>query len=262
MATTAREQGTAELSGHQGYSIISNERLRQLYLSMVKCRLVEESLRARNHEGEIDSAVGSEAAAAGVIAGLLPDDAVSAAPGNLMVQFLQNEIRGGPLKELLTHDDEPDFATRLMLTLQAAQTSKTAGKSQIIAVFSEADSGFPGKMLERASAKRLPILFVRHSTDLSEADGAREFGVPVIPVDGADVVAVYRVATESITHARKGNGPTLIDCIFDPAQAHDPIPKMEAYLSRKGLFREEWKLAEVADFSRKLDAVVAASIRS
>jgi pyruvate dehydrogenase E1 component alpha subunit len=78
-------------------------------------------------------------------------------------------------------------------------------------------------------------------------------------VDGRDVVAVYRVATESVTHARKGNGPTLIECIFDPTEAHDPILKMEAYLTRKGLFREAWKLEEVANFTQELDAVTEAA---
>ena len=72
------------------------------------------------------------------------------------------------------------------------------------------------------SDKRLPVLFVHQTSDLSETSRAQVCGVPIIPVDGGDVVAVYRVATESITHARKGNGPTLIDCIFEPSEARDP----------------------------------------
>jgi TPP-dependent pyruvate/acetoin dehydrogenase alpha subunit len=70
-----------------------------------------------------------------------------------------------------------------------------------------------------------------------------DFGeVPIIPVDGSDVVAVYRVATESIAHARKGNGPTLIDCVAyrlegqRRAKREDPLGKMETYLAGKGLF--------------------------
>jgi TPP-dependent pyruvate/acetoin dehydrogenase alpha subunit len=52
-------------------------------------------------------------------------------------------------------------------------------------------------------------------------------------VDGNDVVAVYRVASEAIAHARKGHGPTLIDCRLSiPA---DPLQNMRNYLIGKGL---------------------------
>jgi pyruvate dehydrogenase E1 component alpha subunit len=260
MTTTTAEQSAAELAGHQGFAIISNEKLRQLYISMVKCRLLEERLRARASQGSLDALTGHEAAAVGVLAGLLPEDAVAAAPGNLIVRFLQNEIQGKALEELLARGAEPDFATQLKLTFRAAQANKTAKNGKIATVFSNWDNGFPAEDLKRASAHQLPVLFVSLTSVLSEAGGGQGYDVPVIPVDGSDVVAVYRVATESITHARKGNGPTRIECVFLPSEAHDPILKMEAYLTRKGLFREEWKREEVTNLTRKLDAVVAATI--
>jgi TPP-dependent pyruvate/acetoin dehydrogenase alpha subunit len=253
IATTG--QGTAELAGHQGFSIISNEKLCQLYISMVKCRLLAE--RLQNRAGE--TASGHEAAAAGVISALLPGDAVAVAQGNLIALFLQNEQRDKPLKALLARAAETDFAAQLKLTLRTAQANKTAGNGKIAVAFFSKDEHVPEKTLQQASAKRLPVLFVRQATVFSDAFGAPISGVPAIPVDGRDVVAVYRVATESVTHARKGNGPTLIECIFDPTEAHDPILKMEAYLTRKGLFREAWKLEEVANFTQELDAVTEAA---
>jgi pyruvate dehydrogenase E1 component alpha subunit len=110
-------------------------------------------------------------------------------------------------------------------------------------------------------------------------------GFPAIAVDGNDVVAVYRVATESIARARRGGGPTLITCKIcteskpgalrghsgaDPVNSHtreaaelwkagDPIHKMELYLTQKGLFREEWKREIVAAFSRELNAAIEAT---
>ena len=254
MTTTTTEQSAAELAGHQGFAIISNEKLRQLYLSMVKCRLLAE--RLQNRAGE--TAPEHEAVAAGIISALLPGDA--AAPSCVAVRFLQGELQGKPLEELLSHDAESDLASQLKLTLRAAQAGKKAGKGQIAVVFQEGNSGF-GKALKQASAKRLPVIFVRQNSVLSESFGAQADGVPVIPVDGADVVAVYRVATESITHARKGNGPTLIECYFDPSEVHDPILKMEAYLTRQGLFREAWKQEEAASFRRKLNAALRAANR-
>ncbi|MGA3136616.1 MAG: thiamine pyrophosphate-dependent enzyme [Terracidiphilus sp.] len=99
---------------------------------------------------------------------------------------------------------------------------------------------------------------------------------PAITVDGNDIVAVYRVASEAIAHARKGNGPTLIECqtgrsdghseigsgkFRDPAEverwkAGDPILKMEKYLIRKGLFSEEFKKQIAGEFSKELNAAI------
>jgi TPP-dependent pyruvate/acetoin dehydrogenase alpha subunit len=112
----------------------------------------------------------------------------------------------------------------------------------------------------------LPILFVCQTSvsNSPESLTSRDYGFPCIPVDGSDVVAVYRVATEAITHARKGNGATLIECVPCPSADRseiDPILKMEAYLTRKGLFSEGLK-REVADsFSRELDCTIEASER-
>jgi pyruvate dehydrogenase E1 component alpha subunit len=251
MTTTTIDQAAAQLAGHQGFSIISNETLRQLYISMVKSRLLEARLGA---------STGREAAAVGVLAGVLAEDAVTAAHSDFVVRFLKNELQGNPLAELLNRSAEPDFAGQLKLALQTAQANQKAKKSTISAVFSESDSGFSEKLLKQAGAKRLPILFVRHTNLLSEIPEGKATIIPVIPVDGRDVVAIYRVATESITHARKGNGPTLIECVFDPTEALDPIQKMEAYLTRKGLFSEEWKRKEADGFARSLDGAVPVKV--
>jgi pyruvate dehydrogenase E1 component alpha subunit len=102
-------------------------------------------------------------------------------------------------------------------------------------------------------------LSARHASQPSRSEA--KSGIPVIPVDGNDVVAVYRVSTEAITHARKGNGPTLIDCIFEPSEARDPLLQMETYLTRKGLFSEVWKHQVAAAFKRELDDAVEAAAR-
>jgi TPP-dependent pyruvate/acetoin dehydrogenase alpha subunit len=76
-------------------------------------------------------------------------------------------------------------------------------------------------------------------------------------------VAVYRVATEAIMHARKGNGATLIECeTAGGGKAHDPILKMEVYLTRKGLFSEGLKSKTVASFTKELKAALATANQS
>ena len=92
--------------------------------------------------------------------------------------------------------------------------------------------------LARACAQRLPILFVSQSDtpvwagepqrtvqDREAGLKAQAGGLPEIAVDGNDVVAVYRVATEAIAHARRGNGPTLIECQAERSRGPRPYPQ-------------------------------------
>lgn len=44
------------------------------------------------------------------------------------------------------------------------------------------------------------------------ADLAGSYGMPGIVVDGQDVIAVYEAVNEAVDRARRGEGPTLIEC--------------------------------------------------
>ena len=67
----------------------------------------------------------------------------------------------------------------------------------------------------------------------------RAIGYPGIIVDGQDVVAVWRVAQESIHRARQGSGPTLIDCRTDSKR--DPLAYMEHYMRKRNVWDDGWK---------------------
>jgi pyruvate dehydrogenase E1 component alpha subunit len=124
--------------------------------------------------------------------------------------------------------------------------------------------------MRNAGAKSLPILFVCHcghdAEDISLQ--AKNYGFPAVTVDANDAVALYRVATEAIAHARRGSGPTFIECkpwsLSGPgssprATAGNPILNMEKYLSRKGLFNKKLKSEVTANFARELDAAAPIS---
>jgi TPP-dependent pyruvate/acetoin dehydrogenase alpha subunit len=106
------------------------------------------------------------------------------------------------------------------------------------------------------------MIFVSHSTHPLRANST---GCPAIPVDGHDVVAVYRVACESIARARGGRGPTVIECrrwqsadsVHNPD--NNPIHNMEKYLTRKGLFTTALRTKIAAGFRRELDAAVSSA---
>jgi pyruvate dehydrogenase E1 component alpha subunit len=100
------------------------------------------------------------------------------------------------------------------------------------------------------------------------ADRASAFGMPGIVVDGNDVIAVYEVAAEAIKQARKGQGPTLIECKTyrhhghtegDPGTAYRSKDEIEEWKAKDPIPRFENKLLELNVLTRKkMDAVKAA----
>jgi TPP-dependent pyruvate/acetoin dehydrogenase alpha subunit len=76
-----------------------------------------------------------------------------------------------------------------------------------------------------AALKRLPVIFVcennlwaafsaladrqPHGDIWRRAEG---YGIPGLLVDGNDALAVHRAAAEAVARARRGEGPTLIEC--------------------------------------------------
>jgi hypothetical protein len=78
-------------------------------------------------------------------------------------------------------------------------------------------------------------------------------------VDGADLVALYRVAAETIARIRQGRGPTIIECITLPGTqvtpAADPLAAMETYLQRKGLFNKGLRTRTEGAMTKKLDSL-------
>jgi len=281
MTTRTKEQNgvaTEALAGDQGFSLISNEKLLQLYTSMVKCRMIGERVQAlmkrRNLAFKDDFAIGREAALVGAAIDLLPEDTLAPSQTNLLFNFIKC-LRPDPTISLLLAGGGGWGTSGHQFTAatDAAQSNKMDKNSKIVAVFRDCEAASTeswNQALSLADTKQLPMLFVRYSDGLEKLDvqtwakekAAWPYGFPSITVDGSDVVAVYRVATEAITHARKGNGPTLIDCKRDRFDDHaeiDPILKMDAYLSRKGLFSKKSECDAVAAFSQKLNLAIEAA---
>lgn len=86
------------------------------------------------------------------------------------------------------------------------------------------------------------------------AERAAAYGMPGVIVDGMDALAVYQAAEEAVGRARRGDGPTLIECKTyrymghsrgDPGQyrdpgeleawgQRDPIPSLREHLLESG----------------------------
>ncbi len=107
---------------------------------------------------------------------------------------------------------------------------------------------------------------------------AAGFGFPGVRVDGNDVLAVHAVTTAALERARSGNGPMLIEAYTYRMGAHttsddptkyrladelehwrlkDPIERVKAYLSRRGLADDDFFAAVDAEA-----ATVAGNLRA
>ena len=142
----------------------------------------------------------------------------------------------------------------------AARENKKRRNKKLVAAFCGCACAFAeiDEAMREAGKARLPILLVCHS-DSDAADdlrpSAEQYGFPGVVVDGDDAVAVYRVLTEAAAHARRGSGPTLIECKpVAPLRSRrkrqaNPVLNMERYLQRKGpVPATKLKSAVVAEF--------------
>ena len=269
---------------HNGFSLISNDKLLQIYSTMLRCRMLEERIRVlakQNGLTEAYAAKSHEAAAVGFGVDLLPGDTLAPSPRGLIPCFVKglsvsrifSALAASPGRARTPYTPLKLIPPSLSLSAQldraiaAARENKARKNKKIVLAFcgnSNASPDLLHQAIHRAGKLRLPILLVCHS-DLDGEDlciMAENCGFPGVVVDGDDAVAAYRVATEAIAHARRGNGPTLIDCKPWPHSSsksgkrqtvRNPILNMEKYLVRKGLFDKKFKSKVTANFRRELD---------
>jgi TPP-dependent pyruvate/acetoin dehydrogenase alpha subunit len=84
----------------------------------------------------------------------------------------------------------------------------------------------------------------------SVADRAEAYRMRAMAADGNDVVAVFLSAKEAIENARKGEGPTLLECITYKLKGHGVYDKAE-YRPKEEV--EEWRRRDPIDtFEAKL----------
>lgn len=210
---------------------------------------------------------------------LEPEDTVVLAPGGSIAGL----VKGAGLSELIAQlyaprGNEPRLAhnvispscdadQRFELANQLAQAYQQKKTTSVVVAFATApatDSARWHKSLKFAARHSLPlILVVENKAGVDLPLKVPRDGLTRITVDGNDVVAVYRVAYESLERVRSGGGPVLIEGrTYRPVgqpllgTERDPLPHMERYLRSKKLFTERWKNQLIHRFSRELDTAV------
>jgi TPP-dependent pyruvate/acetoin dehydrogenase alpha subunit len=262
------EPDAAASPGGEKFSLISNDKLLALYKNLLKCR--EARQRSKSANGRPVTPPIHDAAMVGTAIDLEAGDVVC----SLDLEVLASISEGSALEMLFSifgHGREngargarkpgapngyngTPFAHGLIGT---ALASKTARNGRVAVVYCNGKN--PESLRETihiATVHALPVIFVQQlnsgngqETESRRAAKRKQVNdtpwYPNISVDTDDLVAVYRVAYESISRARLGRGPTLIECHTvrfpdgtrdtEGRQTGDSVQNMEHYLRAKGL---------------------------
>jgi TPP-dependent pyruvate/acetoin dehydrogenase alpha subunit len=233
--------------------------------------------------------LGQEAVAAGAIGALRDDDLIvstyrghgHAIARGVPMNPLMSELFGkatGTCKGLGGSMHAPIFPEKGILYASAIVGSgvpitsgvglalKLAGKHQVAMTFfgdGATNTGAFHEGINLAAVWKLPVVFVCENNLYamstradkaiaaeSVADRAKAYGIRAIAADGNDVVAVVLSAEEAIENARKGEGPTLIECITYKMKGHGIYDKAE-YRPKEEV--EEWRRRDpIETFEAKL----------
>ncbi len=259
--------------------------------------------------------IGQEAVATGVCAHLRPDDyllsthrphghaiAKGVAPGAIMAELFAKSTGCCKAKGGSMHVGDiqvgmfPAIAivgANIPIAAGVGLAAKRLGTDRVaVSFFGEgaANEGAFHEGMNMAAIWDLPVVYVCEnnlyaaSTPVSVsfkieniADRAAAYGMPGVVVDGNDVEAVYQVAGEAVARARRGEGPTLIECKTyrlcghsrsDPRtyrtkeeeaewEAKDPIPRLGERLKEMDLATDETLAAIEQEVTALVDEAVA-----
>jgi len=156
----------------------------------------------------------------------------------------------------------------LPIAVGAGLSAKLRKTDQVVVCFfgdGASNQGTFHESINMAATWHLPVIFVcennlyamgtRQSRIMAienVADRAAAYGIPGTVADGNDVLAVYEITQKAVERARKGEGPTLIECKtyrhkghsrVDPAK-YRPKKEVEEWLAKDPIKRFKQKLLQ------------------
>lgn len=256
--------------------LVPNAKLRQIYLKMLAARRLDDTAvkRAASGRRRIATIRGQEAVRVSTVIELGEDDLISdteptAGMGSLLGGDRARLLRGiagtkaksdtaladAGCKRLLGRI--ADEEERLHLALGAALAIKAQGTQGIVVAYARKDGMSAAewrKLFSSAAQLALPIIFValprpgavRKGSEHNELCGAaRTAGVPGIPVDACDSVALYRVIQESLGRTRGGDGAVLIESVRWRVDGlrngiDDPLEHLKQFLLDRRICDTKW----------------------
>ena len=179
------------------------------------------------------------------------------------------------------------------LACGAALMAKQKGTDQVTVCFfgdGAAEQGTMHESMNLAAIWKLPVIFVCENNGYAQttpsryhcaakdiADRSTAYNIPGFTVDGTDVFAVHEAAGEAIARARRGEGPSLLECKsfrfyghFEgdnlsyrteeekaKNQARDPIETFKKRILDRGLLTEK----EMADIDARAQQSIEAAVK-
>lgn len=285
-------------------------RLKQIFQDMLLAREFDARAIAMQRQGRMGTyapATGQEAVSVTVTAALEAGDwmapsfreqgmflARGVKLSTLFLFFMGSEEGNRLPRRLRTLPVAVPCATQVLHAVGLAMAAKYKKDPAVVAAFFGDGSTSEGdfhEALNFAGIYQTPNIFVcqnnqwaisttRESQTRSAtlAQKAIAYGFPGLQVDGNDVLALYVATQEAAEQARKGGGPTLLECLTyrlgvhttsdDPTryrredeveawQSKDPILRFEKYLLTKGILQEGDRQRLVAEIGEKLKAAAA-----
>ena len=226
--------------------------------------------------GTMHQATGQEAVAVGVASALRPDDYVTSTHRGHAHCVAKGVSLDAMMAEMFAKSTGAchgmggsmhlcDFSKGMLgafgivgagipIAAGAALSAQVRGSGQVAVSFfgdGAVNEGVFHETLNMAALWKLPALFVIENNQyalsmpvaLSSAvpdlaGRACAYGIPGIKVDGNDVVAVYHAASQAVERARRGEGPTLLECLTYRMRGH---ARFEAASYRDAAEVERWK---------------------
>lgn len=237
--------GAEAASEKPAFSLLSEEKLTEIYAAMIKLRALAERVGASS---------GKEAALAGALIDCRSGDELASTDPGALAGFFQ----GVSLAELAAWravSAPSDEMGAERIADAAWERCKRRKQEIVFALLPQGWESIPAwtQLVATVRIHRLPVIFISFPAEDFQGATASKPGFPVIPVDAQDAPAVYRVASESIARARNGCWPTLIECVTISADKEsDPLQRMELYLRAKGFFDELFARKVRDEFKQKL----------
>ncbi len=260
------------------------------------------------------SCMGEEAIAVGCTYKLRQDDYIIPslrARGMFLVKGIPTKVmmagaygkRTGPARSISTSHHMGDMSKGIMLgtgligssvavATGAALGLKDMGKDSVSLISFGDGASSQGDFFESlnlAAIWKLPVIFVcenngyaistttdRQMAVENVADKAAGLGVSAVIVDGNDVLAVFEATQEAVARARRGEGPTLVECktnrwhghsendrdnYRNPAEVEamkrdDCVKRFEKYLLDKGVLTPELAAKIMQSVLQEIDEAV------
>jgi len=304
---TVKSVSILDLEGNIDDSLmpsLSNDDIKRLYELMVISRVFDHRALNLQREGRLGTyapILGQDASQVGSAYALEDRDWIFPSfremgvfitrgyPLYMLLQYWAGDERGARTpEEINIFPVCVPVGTQIPHAVGAAMAARYRGDDTVVACYFGDGGTSKGDFHEGmniAGVFKLPVVFIcqnnhwaisvpreRQTASRTLAQKAFSYGFEGIQVDGNDVFAVYKVTREAIDKARRGEGPTMIECLTyrmgdhttaDDASRYrpeeeverwkkrDPVLRLRLFMEKRGLWTEEYQ-KEVEDRAKDM----------